>query len=309
MRFSQLRDHIYRVVVEPEAVNVGLIVGDDACLLVDTGTSPAAGEAIRLAVAEVTDRPLTAVVCTHGHWDHAFGLGAFLDVETIGHEDAGSALHGREAAAAWSRLRPWERRPAIPGRSPGAARALAGDARRHPVPPTDVAGLPLPSTQLASIALRDLGQVTVEIAHFGRAHTKGDLIVAVPEAQTVFAGDLVETAGPPQFDEESSVDGWVKALDSLWGVVRPSTLVVPGHGDPAGAYEVDHQRAGLSALWGQAEWAFYQQVPEADVLTHTDLSWPWDPATAERAIALTYAELRGRGAKPKRLLPMAGLGL
>ena len=37
----------------------------------------------------------------------------------------------------------------------------------------------------------------MEIAHLGRGHTDGDLVVVVPDADVVFAGDLIESAGPP----------------------------------------------------------------------------------------------------------------
>ena len=73
-------------VAEPDAVNLGLVVGADAALLVDTGSSPEHGRAVRATVAGVTDRPLIGAVVTHWHYDHAFGLAAFADLATIGHE-------------------------------------------------------------------------------------------------------------------------------------------------------------------------------------------------------------------------------
>jgi glyoxylase-like metal-dependent hydrolase (beta-lactamase superfamily II) len=251
VEFTGIRGQVWRAVVQPESVTVGLVAGDTAALLVDTGTSPAQGAELRAAAARVTDRPLRHVVVTHHHWDHADGLPAFNDSETIAHESS---------------------------------------------------GLPV-TTALSSIAVRDLGGLTVEIAHFGPAHTQGDLIVAVPAAGVIFAGDLVETSGPPQFDETSDLDGWVKSLDSLYALLKPTTLVVPGHGDVADAWDVGHQRAGLAAIWGQAEWAFYQGIAERDVYTHDNLQWPWDETTATTAIALAYQELERRP-KPKTQLPL-----
>ncbi len=106
-------------VVEPEAVNVGLVVGRDGCLLVDCGSSPAQGALIRQSIASVTALPLVAVVVTHWHYDHAFGLAAFGDVETIGHESVPARLASTEAASAADDL---GIDPRVVGRTPAADR-------------------------------------------------------------------------------------------------------------------------------------------------------------------------------------------
>ena len=102
--WRELVPGIYRAVAEPESVNVGLVVGTEAALLVDTGSSPAQGRAIRESVAAVTDRPLVAVVVTHWHFDHAFGLAAFADLVSVGHESVATGSAAPEAAAEAARL-------------------------------------------------------------------------------------------------------------------------------------------------------------------------------------------------------------
>jgi glyoxylase-like metal-dependent hydrolase (beta-lactamase superfamily II) len=77
-----VRDGVYVTSLEPVGANCGLVVGTSGALLVDAGSSPAQGAALRASVAQLTDVPLRAVVVTHHHWDHAYGLGAFADVET-----------------------------------------------------------------------------------------------------------------------------------------------------------------------------------------------------------------------------------
>ena len=74
-------------VAEPDAVNLVLVAGRERALLVDTGSSPAQGQAVRAAVSTVAKVPLEVVVVTHAHRDHAFGLAGFDDLVTVGHED------------------------------------------------------------------------------------------------------------------------------------------------------------------------------------------------------------------------------
>lgn len=193
---------VYRAVAEPESVNLGLVVGTEAALLVDTGSSPAQGRAVRASVAAVTDRPLAYVVVTHGHFDHAFGLAAFTDLVTVGHESVRGRLAGAEAAA---------------------------EADRLGVDPQE---LVTPGRELVVAAAYDLGERRVEVAHIGRGHTEGDLVVVVPDADVVFAGDLIESAGPPSFGPDAVRDEWAGTLDGLVGLMTEGTLAVPGHGDP-----------------------------------------------------------------------------
>ncbi len=92
MEFSQgefvpVADRVYVGVAEPEAVNIGLVVGTTGALLVDTGSSAEQGRALRAAAQAVAgDVPLTHVVVTHAHHDHVGGVAAFADLEVIAHE-------------------------------------------------------------------------------------------------------------------------------------------------------------------------------------------------------------------------------
>jgi glyoxylase-like metal-dependent hydrolase (beta-lactamase superfamily II) len=215
--WREVRSGVYVAVAEPESVNVGLIIGSQRTLLVDTGSSPGQGRTIRAALAGVTDLPLAAVVVTHWHYDHAFGLAAFADVPRIAHESVQVGLASAEAAA---------------------------DARRLGLNPDE---LGQPNVVIAVATGLDLGDRRVEIAHLGRGHTEGDLVVVVPDAEVLFAGDLLESAGPPSFGPDSVPDEWPATLDGVIGVMTATTIAVPGHGEPVGREFVFEQRGRIAA--------------------------------------------------------------
>jgi len=215
--WRELKPGIYRAVAEPESVNLGLVVGTESALLIDTGSSPAQGRAVRDSLAAVTERPLAAVVVTHWHYDHAFGLAAFADLDSVGHESVRGRLTSPEASAEAGRL------------------GVAAD------------DLTAPNRELVVAIAFDLGDRRVEVAHLGRGHTDGDLVVVVPDADVIFAGDLIESAGPPSFGPDSVPDEWAGTLDGLVGLMTERTVAVPGHGDPVNREFVFHQRGEVAA--------------------------------------------------------------
>jgi glyoxylase-like metal-dependent hydrolase (beta-lactamase superfamily II) len=87
----------------------------------------------------------------------------------------------------------------------------------------------------------------VEIAHIGRGHTDGDLVVVVPDADVLFVGDLIESAGPPSFGSDSVRDEWPATVDGVIGLMTAATLAIPGHGEPVDREFVFEQRGRIAA--------------------------------------------------------------
>jgi glyoxylase-like metal-dependent hydrolase (beta-lactamase superfamily II) len=208
-------------------LTVGLVLGDGACLVVDTRGDLVQGAELAGAVHGVTADPWT-VVLTHAHFDHAFGTAAFLPAPVWAHEGARADLvaTGHEQRDAWARHYREAGRPEI-------AEALAA------VEPA------LPDHLVTDRAALDIGGREVALVHPGPGHTDHDLVVHVPDAGVVFAGDLVEHGAPPAF-EDAFPAAWPAALDRV--LALGATTVVPGHGEPVDAAFVAGQRADIAAV-------------------------------------------------------------
>ena len=106
--------------------------------------------------------------------------------------------------------------------------------------------LVVPDRLVAESEVLDVGGRRVELRHLGRGHTDHDLVVVVPDAGVVLAGDLVEEGAPTQFKDAHPLD-WPATLDALLAGTTADT-VVPGHGDVVDRHFVRAQRAVLAEL-------------------------------------------------------------
>src|SRR5487761_639670 len=82
--WQELAQGVFMLASEPFHLNVGLVVGQERALLIDTGASAEEGRAIVELVKRVTDVPLGAAI-SHNHFDHAFGNSALESDVIWGH--------------------------------------------------------------------------------------------------------------------------------------------------------------------------------------------------------------------------------
>jgi glyoxylase-like metal-dependent hydrolase (beta-lactamase superfamily II) len=73
-----------------------------------------------------------------------------------------------------------------------------------------------------------LGKRRVELRFIGRAHTAGDIVAYVPDANVVFSGDIVEYKSACYCGDAHFID-WPATLSRLAGV--KADALVPGRGD------------------------------------------------------------------------------
>ncbi|WDZ84135.1 MBL fold metallo-hydrolase [Micromonospora cathayae] len=229
--FVEIADRVH-VLREPLLdVNVTLVVGDGAALLVDTLSTAAQATALAAAVRAVTPHPLT-LVNTHQHFDHCFGNATLA-------ADPPRPVYAHELTAQWLRERP------------DALRHLAYEEMRteHPALAAELAQTALlaPTEVVHTTTTVDVGGREVVLHHPGRGHTAGDLVVHVPDADVLVAGDLVEQSGPPAFEESYPLQ-WPEAVAGLLRLTTATTTVVPGHGDLVDVAFVRAQHGQLADL-------------------------------------------------------------
>lgn len=215
------RSYLLRSSEARALVNIGLVVGSERALVIDTGCGPRHAAEILAAVRTLTALPLV-VVNTHAHWDHFFGNAVFKHdgvTEFWAHATTARAISETGQA----------QRAEVAGPEP--AMAAGGFPLTEIVVPNRLVG--------GHAVTLDLGGVTVELFILGPAHTPGDLMAGVPgifgpsgAPGVLFAGDVLEEGAPPSVEAESDVPGWIAVLHRLAGMGEKYPVMVPGHGNP-----------------------------------------------------------------------------
>lgn len=198
----------------PLVPNVGIIVGDDSALVVDTAMGPGNGARVLAAAREKADGRRLLLTITHFHPEHGFGAQVFRNEATIVYNRAQlDELHDKGEAYV-EMFRTF---------GPEVVGALDG------------VELVEPHLVYQGDAEIDLGGRTVVLRRFGLAHTRGDQVVFCPEERVLFTGDLVESRIFPIYPffppDDADVDGsrWIEVLRRL-EELEPA-VVVPGHGE------------------------------------------------------------------------------
>jgi glyoxylase-like metal-dependent hydrolase (beta-lactamase superfamily II) len=207
---------------------LGLVVGGQRCLVVDTGRDEVHGAELAAAIRTITSLPWTAVI-THAHWDHFFGTASFLPISVWAHARCREVIANRA-----EEMR--ERGIAYYAETGDLASSVALRTARA-IEPTDA---------FIEDVVIDLGGRDVALSHLGRGHTDNDIVVDVRDHAVIFAGDLVEQGAPPAIGADAYPAEWPATLDHL--LAFEPEIVVPGHGRPVDAGFVSTQRSELEVV-------------------------------------------------------------
>lgn len=273
--FTEVADRVWVARYDWYDVNVSVVAGTAGLVVVDTFASEQGARGVLADLRRISSAPLLAAVNTHVHFDHTFGNGVFAadGAELVAHEDAAAALPEH---AAHIRAR--------------AATAAGGDPRSAELMATSEV---VPTRTFSSALTLDLGDRVLELVHPGRGHTSGDIVVRVPDADVVLAGDLVEEssvgAATPGYGADCYPMEWPSSVDLVLNLIGSSTVVVPGHGAPVDRDYVQEQRASLGVVAETIRDLAGRGVPVDRALAAAD--WPWPREELAEAVQRGYEQL------------------
>ncbi|WP_431844163.1 MBL fold metallo-hydrolase [Calidifontibacter indicus] len=253
--FIEVADRVWVARYEWADANITAIGGERGVVVLDTHASTAAGRRVVDDLRRLGAGDTYAVVNSHWHWDHAFGNAAFREVRPD------VPIHAHERAAAWLAEHGETVKRGWPADDPHASE----------IAQTQIV---VPDRVFARTATIDLGDRAVELIHPGRGHTDGDIVVRVPNADVLLAGDLVEESAHPWIGEDSWPLEWSATLDVVGGMLMERSVVVPGHGTPVDLNFVRAQRNEIADI---AE--MVRRLAEAGVPASQAAAagvWPWD---------------------------------
>ena len=212
---EKLTEHVWAIPdgSAPLVPNVGIVVGDKAVLVIDTGMGTRNAEVVLKEVARVGRGKPIYLVTTHVHPEHDMGAHAFpSDSRLIRSKDQLADI----AAGAGMNLV-----PVFAARSALNRELLAGAKHRE----ADIV--------FESEYTLDLGGLQARIRSMGTNHTHGDTVVLVDGV--LFSGDVAMKPQPSFANPTARISHWLGSLDELTAL-RPK-IVVPSHG-PFGGVEL-----------------------------------------------------------------------
>jgi glyoxylase-like metal-dependent hydrolase (beta-lactamase superfamily II) len=199
----KLRNNIS--VLEGSGGNIAVLSGPDGKVLIDAGISVSRPQLTK-ALADIGTDPVTHLVNTHWHFDHADGnewlhsAGARI----IAQENTRKHLSGIQ------RVEDWDYNFLSPG--PGG----------------------IPGEVFADAHKLELNGASIVLKYYGPAHTDSDISVTFTEANVVHVGDTFWNGIYPFIDYSTggSIDGMIAASDANLAATNDDTIIIPGHGKP-----------------------------------------------------------------------------
>jgi glyoxylase-like metal-dependent hydrolase (beta-lactamase superfamily II) len=256
--------------------NLGVLVGSDGAVVVNTGSSAEHGAALLAAVARLTDRPVVLAIDTQASPDQVLGNSAFTarGIPVLAHRDTDAFMREHCDACV------------------ADVKANAG---------TDA----LAATPIAwPTRLIDGGQTiraggrTIQILYFGGTERPGSVAVLDVESGVLFAGNLASFGLVPEA-QLGELPKWIDALRELQGL-KPA-IVVPGHGPPGPVARLAQMSDYLQSLLDETRAAYARGDGLMETVEHVQLpqfrGWALYGAHHRRNVHFAYLQIEEQDLK------------
>jgi glyoxylase-like metal-dependent hydrolase (beta-lactamase superfamily II) len=228
-------------VIAGAGANVGVQIGEDGVVVVDTG-SAAGAPGVLSAIKRISPKPIRYVIDTGPDEDHVGGNEA---VSSAGEKLFAGGLPGggqQNSATAADRIAP----------------VIAAEGVLRHLAKSPAGGWPTEVFHYSRKAMYLNGEA-IEVLHQPAAHTDSDVFAFFRRSDVVMAGDVLDTRQFPVIDVDrgGSIQGELAALNRLVDLAVPSTpvvtreagtIVVPGHGRLCDQYDVVDYRDMLTII-------------------------------------------------------------
>ena len=269
---QRVSDHVYAILGFP---NIGIVVGDRATLVVDTGMGPPNGAIVAREAAKLAKASTLYLTTTHFHPEHAAGVQAF---------PAGTLL-----------IRPAVQQQELEKHGAEFIQMFSSRSALYREQLKDVHARQPDILFDREIALDLGGGVTARLMWFGPGHTQGDELIFIESDRTLLPGDIVENKLVPSMpNADSSAKGWLAILDKL-APLQPR-YIVPDHGALGDGSLIAQERGFLQDLQTRALDLKHQGVPVEDAAKRLEADlkakYPdWgSPNAIPNAVRRVYAE-------------------
>jgi glyoxylase-like metal-dependent hydrolase (beta-lactamase superfamily II) len=186
----------------------GVIITDEGVILIDSGASYLGAKQIHQAIQKLTNKPIKIVINTGGQDHRWLGNDYFskLGARIISSSKAKSDQKNRVDQEI-NRLS-----------------SLIGESLKNTTPV-------FASEIFDNKKIIELGNVKLELYHFGSAHTLGDIFVWMPDTKIMFTGDIVFNNRMLGIGPAKNFKSWIKVFEKM-ASFKP-VHIVPGHGKPS----------------------------------------------------------------------------
>ena len=220
--------------------NALVIVNEEDVVVVDSHLTPAKARDLVASIKSVTTKPITTLINSHFHWDHAHGNQVFDDgVQIIGHEYTRMKLAG------------------TPLEETQYVIATAGNK----------ATLARIREMLTNASEEDRPEIQKWFDLYSQQAEDWKEIAPIPPDTTL---NDMRLQGPSILGD-GYVDEWVETLENLKGLAFET--IVPGHGNPFTDRDlIGHVQAYYADLWEKVAAMREQGIPVADAARDVDMT-------------------------------------